>query len=61
MPASNVQAIYTPPEPVACPNCGIAIFDGEVIKTRCLDPVKLTAKCRCKAWVDVSAAFNNAN
>ncbi|MFP4615581.1 MAG: hypothetical protein ACLFRB_06865 [Thiohalorhabdus sp.] len=37
---------------VVC-ECGHVVYDGEVIRARCVHPESGTAKCRCKRWVAV--------
>ncbi len=37
---------------VVC-ECGHVIFDGEVIRARCVNVRTGEAKCRCKRWVPV--------
>ena len=39
-------------KPVTCV-CGHLIFDGEVIRSRCVRPSDMKAKCRCKQWVSL--------
>ncbi len=46
--------VFSPLKPVSCPNCGFKIFDGEVIRSRCVRIHTAEALCRCKAWVNIS-------
>ncbi|MCW8830558.1 MAG: hypothetical protein OQK32_03450 [Gammaproteobacteria bacterium] len=42
---------------VTC-TCGHPIYDGEMLKSRCVDIHAGTALCRCKKWVEVPIRFN---
>lgn len=33
--------------------CGRVVYDGEVVRSRCVHPESGTALCRCKRWVAV--------
>lgn len=54
---SSVSPICEQRPAIHCPSCDRLVYDGQVIKSRCVDPARLTAKCRCKAWVDIRRAF----
>lgn len=42
-----------PLQPIKCPKCEHVIFDGEVIRSRCVKVQTAEALCRCKAWVRI--------
>ena len=44
--------ISMPPDAVSC-KCGHRIFDGQVVRSRCVKPAEGIALCRCKEWVKV--------
>lgn len=52
-------ALKLPQEPektldiVKCPKCQHVIFDGEVIRSRCVKVHTAEALCRCKEWVKI--------
>lgn len=46
------QAAAATPAPVRCA-CGHPIWDGAVIRSRCVKPREGLALCRCKRWVRV--------
>ncbi|AWL12824.1 hypothetical protein HMF8227_02372 [Saliniradius amylolyticus] len=46
-----------PADAVKC-HCGFVIYDGEVVRSRVLNPHKQLAKCRCKAWVKVPVGYS---
>jgi hypothetical protein len=46
------------PAPVDCPACGRRIFDGEVIRSRCVKVAEGLALCRCKGWVRVPVSLS---
>lgn len=49
----RVAAVPSPaPAHVQC-KCGHVIFDGEVIRSRCVKVLEAKALCRCKRWVAV--------
>lgn len=41
---------------VTC-TCGHKIFDGEVIRSRCVKVHESMALCRCKKWVSVPVFY----
>ncbi|WP_422134940.1 hypothetical protein [Endozoicomonas sp. ALD040] len=43
-------------ETVTC-TCGHKIFDGEVIRSRCVKVFESKALCRCKKWVSVPVLY----
>ena len=45
-----------PVETVTC-ICGHRIFDGEVVRSRCVKLHEGTALCRCKQWVSVPVGY----
>jgi hypothetical protein len=53
-PAARIggRLVDVHPSAVTC-ECGHRIYDGVVIRSRCIDPRKGTALCRCKRWVRV--------
>lgn len=38
---------------VTCPQCEHRIYDGEVVRSRCVRLHEGRALCRCKAWLVV--------
>lgn len=44
--------------PVNCEHCAAEIFNGEVIKSRVIDPFRSRAKCSwCKNWTPVPITY----
>ena len=54
---SAAQQVSPIREPVHCPKCQFRIYDGEVIRSRCVHLVNRKALCRCKSWVPVPVAY----
>lgn len=46
-------------QPIRCPHCGKAVFDGDVIKSRVLKifASHSEAKCQCKTWVKIPLVY----
>ncbi|MTI12106.1 hypothetical protein [Sansalvadorimonas verongulae] len=53
--ALNVKPAAPVKDEVICPKCDHRIWDGEVIRSRCVKLRDGVALCRCKAWVKVPA------
>ena len=52
LPVDSKKAIET----VTC-TCGHKIFDGEVVRSRCVKVLESKALCRCKKWVGVPVCY----
>jgi len=46
-------------EPIECP-CGWKIYDGEMVRSRCVNLRNGMALCRCKRWITVPISGRRA-
>lgn len=53
---ANQKKTIKPVETVTCV-CGHKIYDGEVVRSRCVKLHEGQALCRCKKWVGVPVAY----
>ncbi len=50
------KAHFAKIDTVTC-KCGHKIFDGEVVRSRCVKVHESMALCRCKEWVSVPICY----